>query len=161
MGAEKKHGAAGNVRSKNGRTRPTPEYQAWVNLRRRCDGRSKTHKARYRDRGIRVCDRWRDFTAFLADVGPRPAAGLSIERIDNNRGYEPGNVRWAKPTTQTRNREVTQINELGVVLARAAVARGSARSDVAHAFGLQPAALGKIVRGERWRDALEVLACQR
>lgn len=88
-----KHGAVG-----------TPEYDAWRSMKRRCASKSARNAPWYRDRGITVCERWKnDFTAFLADVGPRPAPGYSIDRIDNDRGYEPGNVRWATSREQRLN----------------------------------------------------------
>lgn len=59
----------------------------------------------YGGRGITMCDHWRDsFAAFLADVGRRPSAAHSIDRIDNDGHYEPGNVRWATRDTQQQNR---------------------------------------------------------
>lgn len=59
----------------------------------------------YGGRGISICKRWVDsFEAFLADVGRRPGPGYSIDRKNNDRGYEPGNVRWATATQQMRNR---------------------------------------------------------
>lgn len=82
------------VRSENGRM--TPEYRAWVDAKQRC---SNTHWAKYHlwgGRGIRVCDAWwTDFAAFYAHVGPRPSPGHSLDRIDPNGHYEPGNVRCA------------------------------------------------------------------
>lgn len=68
----------------------------------RCDRDKEAHI--YRDRGIVVCQRWReDFAAFLADMGPRPSPKHSVDRIDNDRGYEPGNCRWATVLEQARN----------------------------------------------------------
>ena len=55
---------------------------------------------------ISICDRWADYTAFLADMGECPD-GMSIDRIDNSKGYEPGNCRWATPKQQIRNRDYT------------------------------------------------------
>ena len=66
----------------------------------------------YYDRGIRVCARWSDYEAFLADMGEVPD-GLSIDRIDNDGNYEPGNCRWATPKTQRENSRRVVMVELG------------------------------------------------
>jgi hypothetical protein len=74
----------------------------WSSMVRRCTNpRNKAFPA-YGGRGITVCDRWRDFTNFLADMGECPE-GLSIDRKDNDKGYEPGNCRWATQSEQCRN----------------------------------------------------------
>jgi hypothetical protein len=81
----------------------TSEYSSWYSMIARC--RYKTHKAHayYFDRGITVCDRWRRFENFLKDMGPKPGPRYSIDRTDNNKGYEPGNCRWATQLEQIRN----------------------------------------------------------
>jgi hypothetical protein len=84
---------------------PRIEYMTWYNLIRRCCDPRSPDFARYGGRGIRVCERWRhDFMAFLADMGPRPSPAHSIDRSDNDGGYDPANCRWATRSQQRRNR---------------------------------------------------------
>jgi hypothetical protein len=75
-------------------------------LKRCRDPKSPKYPA-YGGRGITVCDEWLDFTVFLSDVGPRPGPGYTIDRIDNDGNYEPGNVRWATPVQQSNNQRRT------------------------------------------------------
>ena len=72
---------------------------------RRCSYPSHNKYSYYGALGIRVCDRWLDFDAFVADVGPRPSPKHSIDRYPDPYGnYEPGNTRWADPYQQANNR---------------------------------------------------------
>lgn len=85
--------------------RHTPEYKIWDGIIERCCNPNSQRYADYGGRGITICPEWRsDFTAFLAAVGIRPNPKLSIDRIDNDRGYEPGNVRWTTYKEQAANR---------------------------------------------------------
>ena len=80
----------------------TPEYQAWIDMRRRCTNPNNADWKQYGGRGIKVCDRWiESFDNFLADMGPRPSPKHSIGRFPNNDGnYEPRNCRWATAAEQ-------------------------------------------------------------
>jgi len=78
------------------------EYQTWSGMWSRCTDEKQKAFGRYGGRGITVCARWKSFAKFLADMGPRPA-DRSLDRIDNNKGYSPGNCRWATKTEQSRN----------------------------------------------------------
>lgn len=83
----------------------TPEYNAWVSIKERCLNPNTKHYHRYGGRGIQICEEWKnDFQSFYEHVGARPTAKHSMERIYNDKGYEPGNVRWATKKEQARNR---------------------------------------------------------
>lgn len=84
--------------------RRTAEYRIWTNMHSRCSNPNTDSYELYGARGIKVCARWSDFALFLADVGPRPSAGHSIERREGDGDYEPSNVVWATAEEQCRNR---------------------------------------------------------
>lgn len=93
---------------KHGRSR-TGTYKIWLGMHSRCNNPGKKSHL-YFGKGVRVCDRWKDFENFLADMGDRPN-GMSIDRIDGNKGYEPGNCRWATPKQQGNNTAANRILE--------------------------------------------------
>jgi hypothetical protein len=94
------HGRSRDAGSKN----LSPTYAIWAQVIQRCTNPKSSAWKWYGARGITVCDRWRySFSAFLEDMGERPE-GLSIDRIDNDGNYEPGNCRWATKSQQNANR---------------------------------------------------------
>ena len=104
-----------------------PEYKAWRAMLRRCHNQHHRQYADYGGRGIRVCERWHEFHNFVADMGPRPSAKHSIDRIDNDRGYEPGNCRWATSAQQMRNQRYNRwliVRGQRMILADAATLLG-------------------------------------
>lgn len=87
----------------------SPEYRAWLSMRMRCSPNNRQVRARYFERGIGICQRWDSFKNFLADMGPIPRLGLTLDRIDNDRGYEPSNCRWADAAVQAQNRAPSHL----------------------------------------------------
>ncbi len=116
--------------------RPTPEYTAWLAAKKRCENPRNASFGNYGARGISMCADWaRDFGAFLRDMGPRPSPTHSLDRIDPDGDYAPGNCRWAAPEVQARNRRVTRwyLFEgeqlvLGELASRLGITRDQARA---------------------------------
>lgn len=97
--------------------RHTSVYGSWRNMRSRCENPSLPRFEDYGGRGITVCKRWASFEAFYEDMGDPPTPKHSIERHDNDRGYEPDNCYWATIDVQTRNkRNNVNITFLGVTM---------------------------------------------
>lgn len=83
----------------------SPEYIAWVNAKQRVTNPKSPQWHNYGGRGISMSPTWaKDFSAFLADIGPKPDPELSLDRIDVDGNYEPGNVRWTTDDVQQANR---------------------------------------------------------
>ena len=81
----------------------TAAYVCWVNLRGRCNNSNRPDTLSYKGRGITCCERWEDFSNFLADMG-EPPKGLSIDRINNDLGYSKENCKWATSKEQNNNK---------------------------------------------------------
>src|SRR5579872_5899824 len=99
------HSAALSTRNtKHGRS-GTREYRIWKGMIERCTNPSQRCFKYYGGRGISVCQEWRtSFGAFYSHIGPIPGPDFQVDRIDNDLGYEPGNVRWATRIEQARNK---------------------------------------------------------
>jgi hypothetical protein len=111
----------------------SPENKVWRGMRKRCNSPQDPAYPRYGGRGIKVCERWSSFENFLEDMGPRPP-GTGIERIDNDKGYEPGNCKWATMAEQNKNKSnIWKPNQIETM--RDMLARGHSFADVGRVLG--------------------------
>lgn len=97
---------APKARARHGHNRKgihSPTYRSWTSMTSRCSNPKDPSFMYYGERGVSVCERWREFENFLHDMGVRPP-GKTIDRLNSNGNYEPGNCRWATPKEQIQNR---------------------------------------------------------
>ena len=126
------------------------DYIRWNNMHHRCSNPNSPAYDRYGGRGIRVCARWDSYEAFLSDMGRRPSAGHSIERIDNALGYQPGNCCWATRTEQNRNRRSNRLDEESARQIRCLQKLGLRATWIGQTFGVSRVMVNRIAKGLAW-----------
>lgn len=99
------------IANKEWKTKQGSEYGSWVSMKTRCNNKNHSTYKNYGGRGIKVCSRWENsFNEFIKDVGKKPTLGHSIDRVDNDGDYEPGNVKWSTRIEQNNNQRLPKIN---------------------------------------------------
>lgn len=129
-----------------------PEYALWYQMVRRCVDAGSPNYSWYGGKGIRVAPEWlHDFDAFLAHIGRRPSPLHSIDRINSLGNYAPGNVRWATPKQQARNRGTTKLTvEIASEIRGLYLKGGMFQREIAVLFGIHQADVSNIVNDKRW-----------
>lgn len=126
----------------------TKVYRAWSHMKDRCQNPLNPEYRNYGGRGISVCDEWKhDFEKFLSHIGNPPSPAHQLDRIDNDAGYCPGNVRWASPSENSRNTRKTLVLEYA--------GRRWSYSELSESCGISKGALkSRIKRGWSVQDAV-------
>ena len=92
------------------RNKHTQLYRRWITIKQRCYDKSHMSYKNYGGRGVRMCEKWRDdFEAFAAYIGDPPEKGATIDRLDVDKNYEPGNIKWATRKEQANNRRNNNV----------------------------------------------------
>jgi hypothetical protein len=129
----------------------TAEYHIWYGMLDRCRNPNSISWKHYGGRGIAVCDRWLRFEEFICDMGKRPDPKMSLDRIDGDKGYEPGNCRWAAEIEQQRNRRGVKCNPEMAQMVRDGAVRGMSQGELANMAGLDRSGISRILSGESWK----------
>lgn len=132
----------------------TSTYHIWLAMRSRCLTKSNPAYKDYGGRGITICERWNDFNNFLTDMGKRPGK-LTLDRKNNNKGYDKKNCRWADRFTQSRNSRNTKLNlikAIEIVQSRKSPYRITIK-DLSICYGVSIDTVRRVIAGETWHEA--------
>lgn len=144
-------GRKGLPKRTHGRSK-TPEYRRWAAMLSRCRNPNDASYYLYGARGIVVCDEWQaegGFEKWLAEVGPLPSPDHSLDRIDNAKPYEPGNIRWATAKEQAANTRQARLHTVN--------GETHCLNEWARRRGMKPAKLhGRLRHGWTINEALEL-----
>lgn len=134
-----------------------PLYGTWRQMIRRCTNSRHGSYRWYGGKGVSVYESWLDVTVFVTElesaIGPRPS-GMSLDRIDTNGNYEPGNVKWSTSAQQARNRTSSKLTLDQVRALRASYSTGRvSQQTLADEYGVSQHTVSVIVRGKVWIEA--------
>lgn len=146
----------GNYHKTHGLTRIdgvyNPLYTIWQVMLQRCYNPNNTNYHHYGGRGVTVCDQWRtSFETFMHDVGPRPTSKHTLDRIDNNGAYAPGNTQWSLQTRQIRNSRKAKMTLEKAQEARRMYAEGWSCREIGLHFGVSKPTIQAITSGKTWK----------
>jgi hypothetical protein len=132
--------------------RRSKTYASWSDAKKRCFSPKNKRFADYGGRGILMCDLWANsFAAFLEDMGERPP-GTTLDRINVDEGYEPGNCRWASRFEQAQNTRANVASVESVKAIRRAYEMGATPKQLAKEFGMSASNVGMIAKRHTWKN---------
>jgi len=123
----------------------TRVYRIWGGMKRRC-GNKKAYKK------ISVCDRWKNFDKFYMDMGDPPSEVHQIDRIDNTKGYYPGNCQWVTCADNIRKKETTKLNIRSAKQIRKMVFAGVNRKCISSIYGISASSICDITKNRTWKE---------
>lgn len=135
--------------TKHGMVNKSRTYRTWKEMRQRCLNPKSDKWRWYGGRGIKICDRWDLFENFLSDMGERPE-GMTIDRIDNNGYYSPGNCRWTSHLNQTRKQSKNKLSTTIAADLRRDRFNGLSFRALGDKYGISPTTAMRCARGETW-----------
>lgn len=124
-------------------------YKTWKEMRRRCTSKTASQYKWYGGRGIKVCERWNNYKAFLEDMGERPE-GTTLDRIDNDGNYEPGNCRWANHKEQTRKQATNKLSASLAESLRQDRSAGMSYRALGLKYGVSATTAHRCATGQTW-----------
>ncbi len=129
------------------------EYRSWRSMKSRCYDPNNNRYYRYGGRGITVCDRWNhSFTDFLIDMGPKPFLKAQIDRINNDKNYEPNNCRWVASADNNRNRCNNKMTISKVQKMRDLYKTGIFKKrDLGKIYKISESLVGNIISNKSWK----------
>lgn len=129
----------------------TRTYRIWAAMKTRATNANIPSAKNYSLRGITMCERWKSFENFFEDMGHAPE-GMSLDRIDFNGSYEPGNCRWATPAQQAQNSRRAKLCAADIPVIRKLRKEGVLGTEIAKRYGVSKTLVRLIERGDAWRD---------
>jgi hypothetical protein len=127
------------------------EYKVWDSMVSRCHRQAHHAFKNYGARGIFVCDKWRTFEGYYADMGVQPK-GMTLERIDNAQGYSKDNCTWASRTEQSRNRRTTKLDAVKVASIKRLLIDKVSQQKIADMFLVTRSNIAHIAQNLTWRE---------
>lgn len=128
--------------------RRTSTYQCWADMKSRCLNPEHKVFSYYGGRGIAVCDKWLHFMGFYEDMGDKPE-GLTLDRINNDKGYSKENCKWSTRKEQLLNRRTRKISNKDIEDIRIMLSHNLPQKEIAAMYNVAATGISKIKRGLR------------